>query len=206
MNEEELLDGESEGQEEAAEGRLSKKDLLIQQRVYDMLANVNQNEVDHYAKRVLRIPNYVRYADDIVIVYDSKPQLHEWWDKIEAFMGERLKLELNPKKCFIRPISQGVDFCQYRVFPDHMKLKKSTALRMKRNLKRVQRLYAEGEIDLDRAQKTVSSYMGLLSHCDSYQLRRAIFGEYTETERFDGWFFLQRNSDLIEAKKNEPSE
>lgn len=77
---------------------------------------------------------------------------------------------------------------------------------MKRNLKRVQRLYAEGEIDLDRAQKTVSSYMGLLSHCDSYQLRRAIFGEYTETERFDGWFYLQRNSDLIEAKKNEPSE
>lgn len=133
------------------------------------------------------IVNYVRYADDIVIVYDSKPQLHEWWDKIEAFMGERLKLELNPKKCFIRPISQGVDFCQYRVFPDHMKLKKSTALRMKRNLKRVQRLYAEGEIDLDRAQKTVSSYMGLFSHCDSYQLRRAIFGEYTETERFDGW-------------------
>ena len=37
VNEEELLDGEPEGQEEAAEGRLSKKDLLIQQRVYDMI-------------------------------------------------------------------------------------------------------------------------------------------------------------------------
>ncbi len=73
---------------------------------------------------------------------------------------------------------------------------------MKRNLKRVQRLFAEGKIDLDRAQKTVTSYMGLLSHCDSYQLWRAIFGEYTETERVDGWFYLQRNSDLIKAKKD----
>lgn len=188
------------------EERLADKGLAVGSLLNQMLANVNQNEVDHYAKRVLRIPYYVRYMDDIVIVHDDKAQLHEWRAKIEAFMGERLKLELNPKKCFIRPIFHGVDFCQYRVFPDHMKLKKSTALRMKRNLKRVQRLYAEGEIDLERAQKTVSSYMGLLSHCDSYQLRRAIFGEYTETERFDGWFYLQRNSDLIEAKKNEPSE
>ena len=37
MNEEELLDGDQDMQEEAAEGRLSKKDLLIQQRVYDMI-------------------------------------------------------------------------------------------------------------------------------------------------------------------------
>lgn len=188
------------------EERLADKGLAVGSLLNQMLANIYQNEIDHYAKRVLRIRYYVRYMDDIIILSNDKAQLHEWRRKIEAFMEDHLKLQLNPKKCFIQPIYRGVDFCQYRVFPDHMKLKKSTALRMKRNLKRVQRLYAEGEIDLDRAQKTVSSYMGLLSHCDSYQLRRAIFGEYTETERFDGWFYLQRNSDLIEAKKNEPSE
>ena len=171
-----------------------------------MLANVNQNEVDHYAKRELRIHYYVRYMDDIVILSDSKAQLHEWKEKIERFMQERLKLELNPKKCFIEPISRGIDFCQYRVFPDHIKLKKATALRMKRNLKRIQHLYATGEITLERAQKTVNSYMGLLSHCDSYQLKRAIFGEYSESEWVEGWFYLQRDSALIEAKKNEAGE
>lgn len=185
---------------------LSDKGLAVGSLLNQMLANVNQNEVDHYAKRELRIHYYVRYMDDIVILSDSKAQLHEWREKIETFMQERLRLDLNPKKCFIRPISQGVDFCQYRVFPDHLKLKKATALRMKRNLKRIQRLYAEGEIDLDRAMKTVNSYMGLLSHCDSYQLKRAIFGEYSETEWVEGWFYLQRNSDLIAAKKNESSE
>lgn len=179
------------------EEMLADKGLAVGSLLNQMLANVNQNVVDHYAKRVLRIHYYVRYMDDIVILGDSKEQVHRWIKQIGEFMEEKLQLQLNPRKCFVRPISQGVDFCQYRIFPDHIKLKKPTALRMKRNLKRVQRLYAEGKIDLDRAQKTVTSYMGLLSHCDSYQLRRAIFGEYTETERVDGWFFLQRNSDLI---------
>ena len=185
---------------------LADRGLAVGSLLNQMLANVNQNEVDHYAKRELRIHYYVRYMDDIVILSDSKAQLHEWKEKIERFMQERLKLELNPKKCFIEPISRGIDFCQYRVFPDHIKLKKATALRMKRNLKRIQHLYATGEITLERAQKTVSSYMGLLSHCDSYQLKRAIFGEYSESEWVEGWFYLQRDSALIEAKKNEAGE
>ena len=185
---------------------LADRGLAVGSLLNQMLANVNQNEVDHYAKRELRIHYYVRYMDDIVILSDSKAQLHEWKEKIERYMQEKLKLELNPKKCFIEPISRGIDFCQYRVFPDHIKLKKATALRMKRNLKRIQHLYATGEITLERAQKTVSSYMGLLSHCDSYQLKRAIFGEYSESEWVEGWFYLQRDSALIEAKKNEAGE
>ena len=41
------------------------------------------------------------------------------------------------------------------------------------------------------------------SYWDSYQLKRAIFGEYSESEWAEGWFYLQRDSALIEAKKNE---
>lgn len=129
---------------------------------------------------------------------DSRAQLLEWRAQIADFMAERLKLELNLKKTFVQPISHGIDFCQYRIYPDHIRLKKATALRMKRNLKRIQRLYAEGKIDLERAQRTVTSYMGLMSHCDSYQLRKTIFGEYSDTEWTEGWFVLQRNNAEIE--------
>lgn len=177
---------------------VADKGLAVGSLLNQMLANVNQNEVDHFAKRQLRIHQYVRYMDDIVMISDSKAQLLEWRKEIEDFMAERLKLELNPKKTFIQPISHGIDFCQYRIYPDHIRLKKGTALRMKRNLKRIQKLYAEGKIDLERAQRTVTSYMGLMSHCDSYQLRKTIFGEYSETEWTEGWFFLQRNSEKIE--------
>lgn len=177
------------------EEMLEDKGLAVGSLLNQMLANVNQNEVDHFAKRTLRIHYYVRYMDDIVILSDSKEQLVEWRRRIEEFMADRLKLELNPKKSFIQPISQGINFCQYRVFPDHIRLKKSTALRMKRRLKKIQQLYADGEITLERAQMTVNSYLGLMSHCDSYQLRKAIFGEYSDTEWAEGWFVLQRNSE-----------
>ena len=176
---------------------LEDKGLAVGSLLNQMLANVNQNEVDHFAKRTLRIHYYVRYMDDVVILSDSKDQLIEWRHHIETFMAEKLKLDLNPKKTFIQPISQGIDFCQYRIFPDHIRLKKATALRMKRRLKKIQELYANGEITLERAQMTVNSYLGLMSHCDSYQLRKAIFGEYSDTEWTEGWFVLQRNSDKI---------
>ena len=189
---------------------LSDKGLAVGSLLNQMLANVNQNVVDHYAKRELGIHYYVRYMDDIVMLSNDKTQLHTWMKQIETFMQDRLKLDLNPKKCFVRPIFQGIDFCQYRIYPDHIKLKKSTALHMKHVLKRTQHLYAAGEITLDRALKTVDSYLGLLKPCDSYELKKAIFGSYNEKEWVDGWFYLQRDSDLIaaraEGKKNGRSE
>ena len=141
--------------------------------------------------------------DDIVMLSDNLNQLREWRGQIEAFMRERLKLELNPKKSFIQPMSHGIDFCQYRIFPDHIRLKKRTALRMKRNLKRIIRLYAEGKIDLDRAKRTLASYKGLLQHCDSYRLGKSIFGEYSDAEWTEGWFVLQRDSDKANTEKRD---
>jgi len=179
---------------------VADKGLAVGSLLNQMLANVNQNEVDHFAKRQLHIHYYVRYMDDIVMLSDSKAQLLDWRKQISEFMESHLKLELNPKKTFIQPISHGIDFCQYRIFPDHIRLKKATALRMKRRLKQIQEQYAQGKIDLERAQRTVTSYMGLLSHCDSYQLRKTIFGDYSDTEWTEGWFYLKRNSEEIEER------
>ena len=181
---------------------VADKGLAVGSLLNQMLANVNQNEVDHFAKRKLRIHYYVRYMDDIVMLSDDLNQLREWRRQIEAFMEEHLKLELNPKKSFIQPISHGIDFCQFRIYPDHIRLKKRTALRMKHNLKRIMRLYAEGKIDLERAKRTLSSYKGLLDHCDSYRLGRSIFGEYSDTEWIEGWFVLQRDSEKINSMKH----
>jgi len=178
---------------------VADKGLAVGSLLNQMLANVNMNEVDHFVKRQLHVRQYVRYVDDSVMLSDSKAQLLDWRHRIEDFTADRLKLELNPKKTFIQPISHGIDFCQYRIYPDHIKLKKATAIRMKHNLKRIQKLYAEGKIDLDRALRTVTVYdKGLLSHCDSYQLRKTIFGEYSDTEWTEGWFVLKRNSEKIE--------
>ena len=155
-----------------------------------MAGNIVLDRLDQYCKRQLSIHYYIRYMDDIIILSDSKPQLHEWKAAIEKYLNGQLLLHLNEKTC-IRPVGQGVEFCGFRVFPNDIFVRKSTALHMKHNLKRVMREYAEGTMTLERAQQTVNSYQGgLLSHCNSYNLSKAIFGEYSDTEWTEGWFVL----------------
>jgi hypothetical protein len=131
--------------------------------------------------------------DDVIILSDDKQQLKVWKETLERFINERLLLDLNNKVC-IRPISLGMEFCGFRLWSNHVKLRKSTALRMRRKLRALMEDYQNEEITLERAKMTISAYEALLKHCNSYSLRKRIFGEYTETEWTEGWFSLQRNS------------
>ena len=196
-----LPPGKSPGEVKKSE-RVSNKGMPVGNLSSQMFANLYLNELDQYCKRTLKIHFYVRYMDDVIILSDSKAQLNEWKAAIDDFLQTRLRLDLNNKTC-IRPITLGIEFCGYKVWPTHIKLRKSTALKMKRRLKRLQEQYARGEVTLERAMQTVNSYMGILKHCDSYQLKRAIFGEYTETERVEGWFYLQRDSEKIAQAQQE---
>ena len=183
--------------EVAKSERINDKGMPVGNLSSQMFANLYLNELDQYCKRVLGIHYYVRYMDDVIILHEDKKQLHEWKALIDEFLKNKLKLDLNNKTC-IRPITLGIEFCGYKIWSTHIKLRKRTALKMKRRLKAIQGQYARGEITVERAMQTVNSYLGILKHCDSYTLRKTIFGEY-EAEWYDGWFFLQRDSEKIEA-------
>lgn len=171
--------------------RVSEKGMPVGNLSSQMFANLYLNELDQYCKRTLGIHFYVRYMDDVIILHQDKDQLHEWKRIIDTFLKEKLQLDLNEKTC-IRPITLGVEFCGYKIWNTHIKLRKSTALKMKRNLKKLQKEYAAGEVTVEEAKQTISSYLGILKHCDSYSLKRTIFGEYGSSEEYEGWFFLQR--------------
>lgn len=170
---------------------VSEKGMPVGNLSSQMFANLYLNELDQYCKRTLGIHFYVRYMDDVIILHQDKDQLHEWKRIIDTFLKEKLQLDLNEKTC-IRPITLGVEFCGYKIWNTHIKLRKSTALKMKRNLKKLQKEYAAGEVTVEEAKQTISSYLGILKHCDSYSLKRTIFGEYGSSEEYEGWFFLQR--------------
>lgn len=172
--------------------RLYDKGMPVGALISQMLANVYNNEIDQYAKRTLGIRYYIRYQDDIVVLSNDKKQIREWHRLLEKFANEEMKMELNDKTC-IRPIAQGIEFCGFRLWGTHFKIRKSTALKMKRNLKGVMKRYSEGKITLEHANQVVSSYLGLLKHSDSYALRTEIFGDYERG--IEGWFVLKRKSD-----------
>lgn len=157
--------------------RLSDKGMPIGNLSSQMFANIYLNEIDQFIKRILHIKYYIRYMDDMIILSDDKKLLHSIKNKIENFLNEQLKLNLNNKTC-IRPVTLGIDFVGYKIWNTHIKLRKSTKLRMKRRLTHLKKQYENNCIELSKITETVTSYQGLLKHCNSYNFTTKFFNEY----------------------------
>jgi len=165
------------GDHNFAGSRIAGVGMPIGNLTSQMFANLYLNELDQYAKHQLKTRHYLRYMDDVLILHADKQVLRQYKALIEKFIQDKLHLELNNKTC-IRTIDQGVEYCGYRVWPTHIKLKKKTALKMKHRLKYLQKQYARGDIDFARANASVQSYRGILMHFDSFNLKSSIFEKF----------------------------
>jgi retron-type reverse transcriptase len=178
-------------------GRIFDRGMPIGNLTSQMFANLYLNEIDQYAKRTLGIKYYCRYMDDTVILSTDKAALAEYRVKIEEFLNDKLKLSLNDKTA-LRALDEGIDFCGYRIWGSHIKLRKSSALHMKHRLKKLMDDYSLGKADLPEVKQTLASYKGVLQHCDSRLLRLAVYGdEYGQ----GGWFVLKRDREEIERQR-----
>mgnify|MGYP000021335147 FL=1 len=153
--------------------RLGNKGMPIGNLTSQMFANIYLNEVDQYAKHELGLHYYIRYMDDIIILHHDKKYLAEVKELLRAFLSDELRLDLNNKTA-IRPCSMGVDFVGFRIWSTHRRLKKKTAVKIKRNLKNQIAKVKTGEERKDRLDRSVASYRGILSHFDSYGLRQSL--------------------------------
>ena len=116
------------------------------------------NELDKFIKHKLKIKYYLRYCDDFVILSEDEQYLKNLIAQVETFLMSELKLKLHDHKVGIRKLKQGVDFLGYVVLPYHTVLRTKTKKRM---LKRLNK-------------SNLCSYLGLLDHCDGFELRHEI--------------------------------
>jgi len=137
-----------------------------------ILVNIYMNEFDHFVKRMLKAPCYIRYADDFTLLHQDKKYLENLIPQMSEFLGTHLKLALHPDKLFIKTLASGVDFLGWVHFPDHRVLRTTTKKRMFKNIK-----IKEGKTE------TVQSYLGLVSHGNGWKLRQKIIGK---TSKADG--------------------
>ena len=129
-----------------------------------LCANAYLDVFDHYVKDKLGIRHYVRYMDDFIVLHHSKPVLWSLLDSMRDFLSERLKLTLNCKTS-IFPSSRGVDFAGYRHWNTHALPRKRNVKRAKKRFAGLSRVYARGEISLDRVRSCVTSFTGYIMRC-----------------------------------------
>jgi RNA-directed DNA polymerase len=140
-------------------------------------ANVYLNDLDQFVKHVLKVRRYVRYVDDFVLIGDSREQLAMWRDQIEAFLSERLRLEFKPGHA-ITPLSQGVDFLGYVVFPTHVRVRPRVVAHARSKLNAWQRRHVSAEglhitpEDYQQITSIDASYQGHFRHANSHRLQR----------------------------------
>lgn len=139
------------------------KGLPLGNLTSQLLVNIYMNEFDQFVKHRLKAKYYIRYADDFVLMSQDKNLLEEHLFEIKKFLLEKLKLELHPNKVSIETFASGVDFLGWVHFPYHKVPRTTTKNRMYRRIR-----------ETGYKEETVQSYLGLLSHGNTYEMRENI--------------------------------
>jgi RNA-directed DNA polymerase len=131
-----------------------------------LFCNVYMNEFDQFVKHELKAKYYIRYADDFVFLSDDKEWITKLIPKINKFLEDKLKLRMHPGKVYIKSFASGVDFLGWIHFPKYRRLRNTTKKRM---MKR---------INESPTNKTLQSYLGILSHGNGHDLAEEIINDY----------------------------
>lgn len=149
-----------------------------------MLGNMYLDPLDQFCKRVLGIKRYIRYMDDIIILDNDKERLKEYGSRMTQFLEERLHLNFNNKTA-LRPVRVGCEFVGFVIYNDHVILRKSTTLRMKRTLRKTRQDYHDNLITFKEANATMQSYLAMLSHVDCKKFKEKLLDEFVLTHADD---------------------
>ena len=75
--------------------------------------------------------------DDVVILANTKEELHQLQKEIEEYLSSQ-GLKMKKKNYQVFPVKdRGIDFLGYRIFPDYVLLRKSTAMNLKRRVREI---------------------------------------------------------------------
>ena len=143
-------------------------------------ANVYLNSLDHFVKRVLNCRAYLRYVDDFLLFADDKATLWAWRQAvIEHLAG--LRLTIHEARCHPQPVTEGIPFLGFTVFPTHRRLKRRTGIAYRRRLKALLAEYEAGNIPLEKVTASTKGWANHARHGQTYGLRKRLFRELTVT-------------------------
>lgn len=172
--------------ERESKGKIFKigKGIPIGNLTSQLFANIYMNEFDQFVKRELGVKFYARYTDDFVILAQDKKYIYSLLPQIKNFLMEKLCLELHPDKIIFTKIHRGIDFLGYVVFPHHRLLRTKTKRRMFRKIKERIKRYNLGIIDKYNLNQVLQSYLGVLSHSNSFKLSQDLKNRF--------WFWINK--------------
>lgn len=117
-----------------------------------LYALIYLNPLDYFVKRILKIKDYFRYVDDIVLIGLSHTHCLDYRDRIIQFLKEKLQLQLS--RSTISKIKHGINFVGYRTWKKGRLIRKYSLYKFKNCLKKAK--WASVVSILGHAKNTIS--------------------------------------------------
>lgn len=172
------------------------KGLPIGNLTSQFFANVYMNELDQFAKHVLKARHYGRYVDDMVLFHEDAGVLNDWYMQMDDFLKDRLALHLHPNKKHINLADKGIDFTGFIIKPGRSYLRQATLATCKQTIRQweLQGSPVDAE-SLDDLSNSMNSYLGMLRQVDGYKARKSL------CQRIES-LFLIANADCTKIISN----
>ncbi len=138
-------------------------------------ANYYLSGLDHYIKEYLRIEAYVRYMDDLVIFADEKDTLWDAKRRIENYINVGLCLKFKESALMLAPVTQGLSFLGFRIFPGIIRLQRQGWRRFRRKFQNRNKKFIDGKIDENEWHNSMHSMVSHIRSASTRNLRDAFF-------------------------------
>ena len=113
--------------------------------------------------------------DDIAVFADRKPRLHRTLAAVRDLLQSNLRLGVRAERTRLMPVTQGIPFLGFRVFPGLVGLDGRKWARLRRRVRSREAGCRLGAIGEDELAQAAQSMVGHVSHIDSLQARRQLF-------------------------------
>lgn len=135
-------------------------------------ANCYLNPFDQFVKRELGCRGYVRYVDDFLLFSDKKSELLDWREKVLKRL-ERFRLTLHEGSAYPKPVTEGIPFLGFQIFPDYRRLKPRKGYAFRRKMFHLLKSASHEKVNL-----SLRGWINHVGYGDTFGLRRSLLGEF----------------------------
>ena len=140
--------------------------LRISQATGNLILSIH---LDHHLKDEMGVKHYFRYCDDGLVLAESKEELWLIRDAIHEMLAA-IGLEIKPNER-VFPVSEGIDFVGYKIYPDHVLLRKRIKKKFAAKIKKIK--------SRKRRHELIASFYGMTKHADCANLTNKLIGVET---------------------------
>lgn len=132
-------------------------------------ANFFLSDLDHFIKEKLNVKFYVRYMDDMLLMFNDKTNLNNCLNAIENF-SENLDLNLKP---FVKSnVNLGVSFLGYKLYPHRILLNRVSKLRFKTKKYLYDSYVSKGFWSIDEYCMHITPLLGFINYAFTKKFRQ----------------------------------